>query len=185
MEKTECWWKWYTFAIFPIFGCPTAMKHRDRWHFKFRINSMNCNLQNFRNGCGVCNYRKKLFVFVGCRFIILFLLVIGWGNINNMLVKCIVVHLLNLFCMCFGYVPWSNNFGVNCFILETTLFSINFLLGCSIMGCPPWRCYEVWKCVCFSCLSLFLWTHLSLTSFPPSVQRFRIIKNLDIWRTIT
>ena len=129
MEKTECWWKWYTFAIFPIFGCPTAMKHRDRWHFKFRINSMNCNLQNFRNGCGVCSCRKKLFVFVGCRFIILFLLVIGWGNINDMPVECIVTHALNLFCMCFGYVPWSSNFGVTCFYSSCNIILVQFSLG--------------------------------------------------------
>ena len=36
------------------------------WSIVLRIMCMNCNLQKFGNGYGVCNYRKKLFVSIGC-----------------------------------------------------------------------------------------------------------------------
>ena len=95
------------------------------------------------HGCGVCvmdrpwKYgvaEKRYLLSVGCWFIMLFLLVIGWGYISNMLVACIVLHLLNLFCMCFGYVPGSSKFGVSCFIVETILFSYNFLSVLQYIG---------------------------------------------------
>ena len=100
-----------------------------------------------------------------------------------MLVEFIVVHLGNLFCMCFGYVPRSSNFGVSCYYCWESIIIVQFSLWVQIMGCPSWRCYEVWKYAYFWIL-YFSYGHLSLTSFPSSIRQFRI-KNLVIWHTIT
>ena len=94
----------------------------------------NYNLQNFGNGCGACSCRKKLFAFVACWVIMLFMLVIGWDDINNMLVDCIVAHLLNRFCMCFGYVPISRNFGVSCFDCWDNIALVQYSLGVQYCG---------------------------------------------------
>ena len=112
------------------YKCPAAMKH---WtannvnelqltkFWKLQIMWMNCSC------------RKKWFVFIGCWCIMLFLLVIGWGKISNMLVEWIVVHPRNLFCICFGYVPKSSNSGVSCFYYWDTSMLVLLSHGVSFM----------------------------------------------------
>ena len=51
-----------------------------------------------------------------------------------MLVDYIVAHLLNLFCMCFGYVTRSSNFGVSYFYCLDNIILVQFSLGVQYYG---------------------------------------------------
>ena len=107
----------------------------------------------------------------------LFMLVIGRGNINNMLcgLHCgtRTESILHVFWLCPKIKQfWRQHYSHSNFSWGATLWGV---LHGEVMKYETMHASHVFR---------FSYENLSLTSFPSSIQRFRI-KNLVIWHTIT
>ena len=127
-----------------------------------------------------CNQRyinKIYFAIRSSLFLMLFLFGIGWDSINKMLVDCIVAHILNLFCMCFGYVPRSRNFGVSCFYCWDNTTLVQYSLGVQYCGVSFME--RLWGMKV--CMLLMFFIFLMDTSLSPRFLLLFHSSELKIW----